>query len=128
MHFKNRLGVQSVLQTRQRNDGFEDRTRTIILLRRAILVRAIGPTLSQFNISPVLANPILELHDANGSVFVNDDWRETQEAEIKAATLAPSNDKESAILATLVPGSYTAIVKGKDKTTGIGLVEAYKIK
>ncbi len=93
-----------------------------------ILVRATGPTLTLYGISGALADPELELHDANGNVFLNDDWRETQEAEIQATTIPPSDNKEPAILAALVPGSYTAIVRGKDNTTGIGLVEAYKIK
>ncbi|MGZ5553659.1 MAG: hypothetical protein ACXWHF_08470 [Chthoniobacterales bacterium] len=70
----------------------------------------------------------MELHDANGNVFLNDDWRETQESEIQATTIPPSDNKEPTIVTTLVPGSYTAIVRGKDNTTGIGLVEAYKIK
>ncbi len=92
-----------------------------------ILVRGTGPSLAQY-INGVMADPVLELHDGNGNVFLNDDWRETQQAEIQATTIPPSDNKEPAILATLVPGSYTAIVRGKDNTTGIGLVEAYKIK
>ncbi len=76
----------------------------------------------------MLEDPTLELHDANGSVISNDNWRETQESEITATTMAPKDDKEPAILATLVPGVYTAIVRGKDNTTGIAIVEAFKIK
>jgi Tol biopolymer transport system component len=93
-----------------------------------ILVRAIGPSLTQYGVAGALADPVLELHDANGNVITNDDWRATQESEIQATTIPPSDDKEPAILATLVPGSYTAIVRGKDNGTGVGLVEAYKIK
>ncbi|HEX3816687.1 MAG TPA: hypothetical protein VHW03_00175 [Chthoniobacterales bacterium] len=74
-----------------------------------------------------LQDPTLELRDANGSVITNDDWRATQEIDIIATTLAPTNPRESAILATLVPGSYTAIVRGKD-ATGVALVEAYNLK
>jgi hypothetical protein len=93
-----------------------------------ILVRAIGPTLTDFGVQGALADPTLELHDANGSTISNDDWRETQESEIIATTIPPNKDREPAILATLVPGNYTAIVRGKNNTTGIGLVEAYNLQ
>ncbi len=92
-----------------------------------ILVRATGPSLAGV-LNGVLADPVLELHDSNGNVFTNDNWRETQETEIIATTVQPANDKEPAIVATLVPGNYTAIVRGKDGGTGIGLVEVYKVK
>ena len=93
-----------------------------------ILVRAIGPTLTDIGVPGALADPTLELHDANGSTISNDDWRETQESEIIATTIPPNKDREPAILATLVPGNYTAIVRGKNNTTGIGLVEAYNLQ
>ncbi len=95
-----------------------------------IVVRATGPSLGRApaNLTGVLQDPILELHDSNGGVITNDDWRETQEAEIIATTVQPADDKEPAILATLVPGNYTAIVRGKDNATGIAVVEAYKVK
>jgi hypothetical protein len=93
-----------------------------------ILVRAIGPTLTSFGVKGALADPTLELHDANGSSIDNDNWRETQENEIIATTIPPHNDREPAILATLVPGNYTAVVRGKNNTTGIGLVEAYNLQ
>lgn len=86
-----------------------------------------GPSLTQYGVAGALQDPTLELHDANGSVYFHDDWRETQETEITATTIAPRNDREPAILGTFVPGNYTAIVRGKNGTTGIGLVEAYKI-
>ena len=60
-------------------------------------------------------------------ITTNDDWKETQQAEIEATGLAPSDDHESAILATLSPASYTAIVRGKNDTTGVALVEVYNI-
>ncbi len=94
----------------------------------SVLVRAVGPSLKNAGLSSVLEDPTLELHDANGGVFTNDDWREAQEGEITATTLAPSDNKESAMLVNLVPGAYTAIVRGKDNGTGIALVEAYKVK
>jgi hypothetical protein len=93
-----------------------------------ILVRAIGPTLTDFGVQGALADPTLELHDSNGMTISNDDWRETQESEIIATTIPPNKDREPAILATLVPGNYTAVVRGKNNTTGVGLVEAYNLQ
>jgi hypothetical protein len=93
-----------------------------------ILVRAIGPSLTPFGVKGALAATTLELHDSNGSVISNDGWRSTQEAEIQATTIPPSNDNEAAILATLVPGNYTAVVRGKNNTTGIAVVEAYNLQ
>jgi hypothetical protein len=93
-----------------------------------VLVRAIGPSLTQFGVEGALQATTLELHDANGSVISNDGWRSTQESEIIATTIPPADDRESAILATLVPGSYTAIVRGKNDTTGVAIVEAYNLQ
>lgn len=90
-----------------------------------VLVRAIGPSLPVPN---ALQNPLLELHDSNGNVTVNDDWKELQQAEIIATGAAPSDDRESAIVTTLVPGSYTAIVRGVGDTTGVALVEAFNLQ
>ena len=93
-----------------------------------VIVRAIGPSLSAVGISGALADPTLELHDANGAtVASNDDWKETQQSEIAATGLQPTSDKESAILQTLAAGAYTAIVQGKNNTTGVALVEAYNL-
>jgi hypothetical protein len=84
--------------------------------------------LSHFNVPNVLADPVLELHGPSGFTTVtNDNWRDTQEAAISATGLAPTNDFESAIDATLAPGAYTAIVKGKNNTTGVALVEIYDL-
>jgi hypothetical protein len=94
---------------------------------KEILLRAIGPSLGITGLSGVLADPVLELHKPDGTVVTNDNWKDTQQAEIEATTIPPSNDLESAILATLDPGAYTAIVSGKDGGTGIGLVEAYDL-
>lgn len=89
------------------------------------IVRAIGPSLP---VSGALADPTLELHDGNGATIAsNDNWRSDQEAEIMATTLPPTRDAESAIVATLTPGSYTAIVRGKNNTTGVALVEVYQL-
>jgi hypothetical protein len=93
-----------------------------------VLIRGIGPSLTKDGVTGALQDPTLELHDANGNVLKsNDNWMSTQEAAIKATGIAPTNAKESAILATLAPGSYTAIVRGKNNTTGVGLVEVYSI-
>jgi subtilisin-like proprotein convertase family protein len=96
-----------------------------------VLVRALGPTLAQppFNVPGVLSDPTLELHDANGSVIsTNDNWQDTQGPQIQATGLAPPNPAESAILAPLNPGQYTAIVRGLNHTTGVALVEVYALE
>jgi hypothetical protein len=89
------------------------------------LVRAIGPSLP---LTGSLADPTLELHDASGAIIAsNDNWKESQQAEIQATGLAPMKDAESTILDTLAPGAYTAIVRGKNNTIGIALIEAYQL-
>jgi hypothetical protein len=93
-----------------------------------LVVRAIGPSLGQFGVPSPLADPFLELHDGNGStVQANNDWRDNQEAALQGTGLAPSDDAESALLISVPPGSYTAIVKGADDGTGNALVEVYKL-
>lgn len=94
---------------------------------RDVIVRAIGPSLGS-TVSDALADPILELHDSSGaSVAANDNWKEAQEAVIEATGLAPTDDLESAIVATLAAGSYTAVVRGANDSTGIGLAEVYDL-
>jgi hypothetical protein len=102
-----------------------------------VIVRAIGPSLS-VNGTPVpgrLADPTLELHDGSGTtIATNDNWKiddqtgQSQEADIRATTIPPTDDLESALVATLAPGNYTAIVRGKNNTTGVGLVEVYNLQ
>ena len=88
-----------------------------------VIVRAIGPSLP---VSGALADPTLELRDGNGGLLAsNDNWRSDQEAEIIATTVQPPNDLESAIVRNLPPGTYTAIVRGVNNSTGIATVEAY---
>jgi hypothetical protein len=90
-----------------------------------VIVRAIGPSLP---VPGALADPTLELHDPNGAIIVaNDNWRSDQQAEIIATTIPPTNDMESAIVRDLMPGNYTAIVRGANNTTGVALVEAYAL-
>ena len=96
---------------------------------KKVIVRAIGPSLSAL-FPGALADPVLELRDSSGSLIrSNDNWRSDQEAEIIATTLAPSDDLESAIVATLPANNsnYTAIVRGVNDGTGIGVVEAYDL-
>jgi plastocyanin len=102
-----------------------------------VIIRAIGPSLSQFGVPDALANPQLELHDSKSVIAQNDDWQTTQlggiitsdqVAEIQNSQLAPSNAAEAAIIATLPPGSYTAIVSGVNSTTGNALVEVYSLQ
>jgi hypothetical protein len=93
-----------------------------------VLVRALGPSLASAGIATPLANPTLSLRDANGNVIANNDnWKDSQQADIAATGKAPSNDRESAILALLAPGNYTAIVAGKNGTTGVALIEFYDL-
>jgi hypothetical protein len=96
----------------------------------SVAVRGIGPSLAAFGLSPVLADPTLELHDSNGSTLIaNDDWQEDPEqaARLNANDLAPQNPKESGIFTSLPPGLFTAILAGKSGGTGIGLVEVYNL-
>jgi hypothetical protein len=97
---------------------------------KRIMARAIGPSM-KVNGTPVagrLTDPILELHDSKGSEpLVNDNWRTSQEAEIRQSGLAPTDDKESAVIKRLEPGSYTAIIRNADGSSGIGLIELYDL-
>lgn len=94
-----------------------------------VLIRALGPSLATFGINGALQDPTLELRDANGGLLrANDNWQGDQQGEIEATLIPPPNAAESAIVATLPPGNYTAIVRGKSGTTGIALVEVYNIQ
>jgi hypothetical protein len=106
---------------------------------KTVILRAIGPELSAppFNIPGALADPTLELHDGTGALIAsNDNWQTTviggiitanQVSAIQNSGHAPTQPSESAIIATLQPGNYTAIVRGKNNTIGIALVEAYDL-
>jgi hypothetical protein len=97
---------------------------------KRFIVRAIGPSM-KVNGTPVvgrLMDPILELHDSNGATLTNDNWRTGgQEGEIQASGIAPSDDRESAIIRTVPAGSFTAVIRGANNTTGIGLIEVYDL-
>jgi hypothetical protein len=96
-----------------------------------VIVRALGPSVP---VTGALADPTLELHDGSGTtIATNDNWKtrpdgSSQQAEIEATGIPPTNDLESALVRTLPPGNYTAIVRGTNNTTGVGLVEAYNLQ
>jgi hypothetical protein len=95
-----------------------------------VLLRAIGPSLTASGVPNALADPVLELHGPSPFVTITDDnWKDdpAQEALIIASGIQPTNDLESAIDATLLPGIYTAIISGKNNTSGVGLVEVYDL-
>jgi hypothetical protein len=106
---------------------------------KKIIVRAIGPSLAPFGVTDPLANPTLEIHDANNNnaiVATNDDWQTTQigglitadqSAEISGSGFAPGKDAESAIIANLPPGSYSAVVRGFGNSVGTGVVDAFDL-
>lgn len=94
-----------------------------------VIVRAIGPSLTAAGVSGALLDPSLELRDAEGSlIFANDNWRSDQEAQLIDSSLQPTSNKEAAIIATLVPGNYTATVRGVGGTIGVALVEVYNLE
>jgi hypothetical protein len=93
-----------------------------------VLVRGIGPSLTGFGIPNALADPLLELHGPDAfSTITNNNWRQTQETEIQATGIPPTDDLEAAIVATLVPGAYTAVMRGNGNTVGVALVEVYDL-
>jgi hypothetical protein len=93
---------------------------------KQLVVRALGPSLAQFGLSNVLPDPMLELHDSTGAVIAtSDDWQDASNAGSIPQTLRPANGLESAILTTLNRGAYTAVLRGYNNGTGIGLVEVY---
>ena len=97
---------------------------------KQVLLRGIGPSLSNFGVPDPLADPVLELHGPSGfTTIINDNWMDdpVQKALIIASGLAPTDNLESAIVATLSPGQYTGILKGKNNGVGVGLVEVYDL-
>jgi hypothetical protein len=92
-----------------------------------VLVRAMGPSLSGV-LPNALADPVLELHDGNGATMAtNDNWQDSQKTAIEATGIPPTNTQESAIVSSLAPGNYTAIVRGAGNTTGNAVVEVYNL-
>lgn len=97
-----------------------------------VLIRGLGPTLTSFGITGALADPFLTLHqtDAQGNdqvIATNDNWQDSQLASINATGLSPVNDAEAAIILSLPPGNYTAVLTGARGATGVGLIEVYDL-
>ena len=105
---------------------------------KRVILRAIGPELSQYGVPFPLPDPTLELHDKSGALIAsNDDWQHTiiggiitsdQVHDIRSSGYAPRDGRESAIIADLPPGNYTGIVRGKNIITGVALVEVYDLE
>lgn len=95
---------------------------------KSVLIRGLGPSLAEQHVTGYLADPVLQLNDSTGVLMTNDNWKDSQEMAIKDTGIPPTNDLESAILVTLPPGAYTAILSGKDSGTGVGLVEVYDLE
>lgn len=95
---------------------------------KKIIVRAIGPSLANSGVANPLNDTVLELHNSNGVVIgMNDNWKEKQQSEIENTGIPPTDERESAIVAVLPTGSYTAVVRGTNNSTGVALVEAYQL-
>jgi hypothetical protein len=93
-----------------------------------VIVRAIGPSLVPLGVADALLDPTLELYDSNGSlVSFNDNWRSDQQAAIAETTLAPTDNREAAIVATLPPGAYSGVIRGAGDTTGVALIEVFAL-
>jgi acetyl esterase/lipase len=94
-----------------------------------VIARALGPSLSPLGVADALQDPVLQLFDSNGSLLAtNDNWRSSQEQAIIQTSIPPTDDREAAIVATLAPGQYTAIVSGAGASTGVGQVEVYDLE
>jgi hypothetical protein len=96
-----------------------------------IAIRGLGPSLTQSGLAEVLADPVLELHDENGSIMLsNDNWTDDPIAaeQLLADGLAAPEGHESGIFTLLPPGQFTVILSGKNGATGIGLLEIYNLK
>lgn len=94
---------------------------------RKVIVRAIGPSLQANGVVDALQNPTLELYDRSTLIAQNDNWKDSQKAEIEATGIPPSDDRESAIVRQLGPGFYTAVVRGANNTEGIAVAEVYDL-
>jgi hypothetical protein len=136
MNFGSKLGNVSTRALVQTGDNVMIGGFIIVSRVTKVMIRAIGPSLTPLGVPGALANPQLELHDIHSLIGRNDDWQTTQiggiitsdqVAEIRASGLAPTRAAESAIIATLQPGNYTAIVRGVNNTTGNALVEVYDL-
>ena len=94
-----------------------------------VVARALGPSLGSFGVQNAMQDPVLELHNQQGTLLdSNDNWKDGNRQAITDNGLAPSDDREAAIFAVLPPGAYTAVVIGKNNTTGVALVEFYNLR
>ena len=91
-----------------------------------MIIRAVGPSLADA-FDGALADTTLELFQGDTLLAGNDNWKDTQQADIEATTIPPNHELESAVVYTLDPGSYTAVMSGKDGVTGIGVIEVYDL-
>jgi hypothetical protein len=95
---------------------------------KKVIVRGIGPSLAHYAIADALQDPFLELHNSLGVLFAsNDNWRDNQEAQIEATMIPPTDNREAAIVATLNPGAYTAVLRGSNNATGTALLEIFDL-
>jgi sugar lactone lactonase YvrE len=95
---------------------------------KSVVIRGIGPSLTSAGVQGALQDPVIELHYPGGFFNTNDNWKDTQASQIQATGLAPSDDRESAFTYNLGPGNYTIVLKGKNNSAGIGLIEVYDIQ
>jgi hypothetical protein len=95
---------------------------------KRVLMRALGPSLAKFGITNFVSDPFLQLRSQSGALLQqNDNWKDSQQAEIEATGLAPSDDREAVIIATLTPGQYTGLMTNKLGVPGIGTFEVYDL-
>jgi hypothetical protein len=97
---------------------------------QTVAIRAIGPSLKNYGISDALLDPTLDIYRGSQLILSNDDWKTNSQSDqqlLLSNGLAPTNDKEAAVVMALDPGSYSAVVRGKGNTTGVGLVEVYNL-
>lgn len=93
---------------------------------KQVVLRGMGPSLASSGITNFLADPVLELRSSSGALLQkNDNWKDDQRSLIEGTVFQPSDDRESVMISTLAPGAYTALLTGKNNTTGVGLVEVY---
>lgn len=92
---------------------------------KGVVLRGMGPVLGNFGISDFLADPVLDLRGPGGPILANNNWKDTQRAQIEGTPFEPGDDRESVIVATLPPDNYSAILTGNNNTTGVGVIEVF---
>ena len=93
-----------------------------------LIIRGLGPSLASAGIASPLPDPSLEIYDANGVIAANNNWKSDQESEITASQLAPTDNREAAFIGTFAPGGYTAILSDANGSTGVGIIEVYRLE